>query len=146
MRVCAFYSPFRPRKNERLRAEIKKTQTPTTTTNPSALGGGNACSEEEKTLKRGKKTRWRIGVLPIPKLVIVFELERVRKLRMSIFVNNYKTRRTVRRLKSTIKVLSAFRKLCFSPVCESAVKKRAQSTVGELNARKITPKKRAKGA
>ena len=38
-----------------------------------------------------------------------------------IFLNNYRNRRTVRKLKSTIKVSSTFRKLCFSPVLESAV-------------------------
>jgi hypothetical protein len=47
-------------------------------------------------------------VLPIPKLVIFFEVERVRKLRISIFVNNYKNRRTVRKLKSTIALSSHF--------------------------------------
>ena len=52
--------------------------------------------------------------LPIPKLVILFEVERVRNLRMSIFVNNYENRRTVRKLKSTIKVSSPCVTLLFT--------------------------------
>ena len=61
------------------------------------------------------------SVLCIPKLVIVFEVFWKVELRILIFVKNYKNCRTVRKLKSTIKVSSTFRKLCFSPVLESAV-------------------------